>query len=71
MERVKYLQCMCVHCAYGMQTCYIVVHSSALTCSEKLFSLGELMDDFMFGLPEASSIPSLLLSSVFQSADNH
>jgi len=51
-----------------------MLHSSALTCSDKLFSLDELnqvMEDFMFGLSEASSIPSLLLSSVFQSADNH
>ena len=42
--------------------------------SDKLFSLDELnqvMEDFMFGLSETSSIPSLLLCSVFQSADNH
>ena len=58
-------------CAYK---CYTMVHSSALKFSDKLFSLYELnqvMEDFMFGLSEASSIPSLLLSSVFQSADNH
>ena len=46
----------------------MMVHSSVLIFSDKLFSLDELnqvMADFMFGLSEASSIPSLLLCGVF------